>query len=326
MSKESLFSKKFDELFEKPKLSIFLNRKYKILFIVGVLLVSSILLFTLLILPKQIHDMVANLNSSIETYNRSMEELNESLDYKDTLVLKEKGLKLQYKPNYDNVKTYSPEMIAGDIDFGNGYLLEVKNNNYTIQKDSFNSISVGAKEGSVDKYQVASVDPLVTYKFQITKYLDDYDQKTHEVTYYEDSAYQMDSFISIYISDNLLDNLNVQVMKEKGSFYEVFPLTNLGQVQTGIIINSSIHHSIFDNNDNEIPSTYLTFYKYWLFPDGTGIYVQESKICYGWLTLDKDVNVSATSNLKEIDIFSQLYNDKQSLLFFIDNTFELKKK
>ncbi|MBO0423088.1 hypothetical protein [Enterococcus plantarum] len=326
MSKENLFSKKFDELFEKPKVSFFINRKYKSLFIIGLLLISSVLLLTVLIFPKQLHDMVTNFNSSIETYNRNMEELNESLDYTDTLVLKEKGLKLEHKPNYDNVKSYSPKMINGNIDFGNGYILKIKNNNYTIDKGSFNSLSIKAKEESMDKFHVASVDSLATYKFQITKYLDDYDQETKKTTYYTDTAYQTDSYISVYISDNLLDNLNVQVMKEKGAFYEVLPLTNVGQAQTGIIINSSINHSMFDNNENEIPSTYLTLYKYWIFPDGTGVYVQESKICYGRLTVDNDVNASVTSNLKEIDIFSQLYNGKQSLLTFIDSTFELQKK
>lgn len=98
-------------------------------------------------------------------------------------------------------------------------------------------------------------------------------------------------------------------MKEKGSFYEVLTLTNVGQAQTGIIINSSINHSLFDNNDNEIPSIYLTLYKYWIFPDGTDVYVQESKICYCRLTVDNHVNASVTSNLKEIDIFSQKPND-----------------
>lgn len=321
-----MFSKKFDELFEKPQGSFFINSKYRSLFVIGILILSSLLLINGFVLSKQIYDLVTTFNASLETYHRDMEALNASLDYKDTLALKEKGIRLEHQPNYDTVQSYSPKIVDGTIDFGNGYLLKIVDKPYTIDKDSINQLSIKAKKASLDKYSVASVDSLVTYKFQLTNYLDDYNQVTHQTTYYTDTAYQTDSYFSVYLSDNLLNNLNLQVMKEAGAFYEVFPLEKVGQAQTGIIINSSVTHGLFDSNGQEISSTSLTIYKYWLFPDGTGAYVQESKTCYGQLTKDDEVNASESSNLKELDKFSELYDGTQSLLSFMNTTFELQKK
>ncbi|TFJ40656.1 hypothetical protein CKN73_06555 [Carnobacterium divergens] len=324
MRNDPSFSKEFDDLFKKIKLRIFVSQKVKIIFIVGVLLLSGILLVSLVLLPKKIEDSLSKFDSVFDTYNSQMKELNDSLDYKDILALREKGIKTDYKPDYKTAKVYTTEVTNNTINFGNGYSLKVNNSNHSLEKDFSKELEIKAIEGVTHKYQVASVDTLATYKFQLTKYLDDYDQATQKLTFYQDTAYKYDNYVSVYISGNIIDNLNLQVMKEDSAFYEVFPMPKIGQVQTGLIVNTALSHNVLDETGKEIPKTFVTFYKYWIFPDGVGFYVQQSNHFYGTLTYEEDSQNSVKDNLNELDKFSQIFDGTQSMLNWINHTFELE--
>lgn len=321
MKKANQYSSKYDALFKKPSISLFPNQRFKIILTVGIVFIAGVWLVSVFFLPKQLEKVASIFNKTFDSYDKQMQELEDSLDYKNVLALREAGLKADYIPDYEKAPAYNIKLEENQININDEYTLTINAKDVAIFSDKSNQV-IKATEGLTHKHQVTSVEQLATYQFSLTKYHDEYNQQTRKMTYFTDTAYQTENYISVYVSGNLIDNLNLGVSKEKGSFYEVFQLPRIGQVQTGIIVNASPSHSFLDENNKEIPMTYVSLCRYWLFPDGVGLYVKQSNSCYGKLTKDDDSEASAEENLKVIDQFTQIFDDTQSMLSWLNYAFE----
>lgn len=83
----------------------------------------------------------------------------------------------------------------------------------------------------------------------------------------------------------------MQKMKEKGSFLALHQQNDIGELKTGVVVNSYPSKGLSDEF-GDITQSYVVVTKYWLFPDGAGVLV--------------DVNDVYLGNLAEIDNFMQL--------------------
>lgn len=326
MKNDASFSKEFDALFEKITLRVFVSRKVKLLFAFGILLISSILVLQLIIVPKQLDNTLTKFNKDWAKFDAELDRIDEESPYKDTLPLKKEGIKSKYKPNYDTVKPYKIDVSESKIDFNNGYLLKINDPNAELVDNHGNDLKIKPEKSVTSKHPVPSVDQLATHKFNVINYQQDFDTETMKLTYFEDTSYYSDELGSIYISGNIIDNLNIQVEKDSDAFYAVFPKEKVGDTQTGLIIYAQPSETLLDDNKNVIPQTYVVLYKYWVFPDGVGVYTQQNHHFYGNLTMEKDNKNSDKNNLKTINTFTQLFDDKRSMLTWIDETYTMEIK
>ncbi len=326
MKKKPLFSKEFDELFEKITLNLFVNLQMKIYFIVGFLLLIALFLAQTLYLPTKVSNALSDLNKTMEEGNKELDRLNEELPYREVLPLRELGLKPTFKVDYTNVEPYQITVSKEKITLGNDYVLTINNPNYTLERDYSKELKIAPVEGVTHKHQVPITDVLSTYKFDVLNYIVDYDTKSEQLTYFTDTAYDSQVYTNIFISGNIIDNLSIQVLKDDYAFYEVLPMKNIGNVQTGFIINAEPSENSIDENNNIIPMTYVGLDKYWIFPDGVGIYVRQQQSFYGNLRSDDKQISSMENNLEEINTFTQLFDDRRSMYTWLSDTFNLELK
>ncbi|MDF0479916.1 hypothetical protein OL233_06380 [Vagococcus sp. PNs007] len=326
MKKESSFSKEYDELFEKITLNLFVTLQMKVYFLVGSVLLIGLFLFQSFYLPAQINNTISDFNKIMEEGNKELDRLDEELPYKEILPLRELGLKPIFKLNNTDAEPYQITVSKEKITFGNDYILTINSPNYTLDKDFSKGLKITPIERVSYKHRVPSSDVLSSYKFDVLNYIVNYDTKSEKLTYFTDTAYDSQVYTNIFISENIIDNLSIQVNKDEGAFYKVFPMKNIGNVQTGFIINAEPSDTSVDENNNSIPRTYVGLDKYWIFPDGMGIYVRQQQDFYGDLRSDDKQKSSMENNLEEINIFIQLFDDKRSMYTWLNDTFKLELK
>lgn len=324
MKIEPSFSKEFDDLFEKITLNLFVSLQMKIYFVVGFLLLIALFLAQTIYVPTKLNKSLSDLDRIMEEGNKELDRLNEELPYKEVLPLRESGLKPTFKVDYTDVEPYQITVSKEKIIFGIDYNLTINSSNYALDKDYSKELKITPVEGVTHKHQVPITDVLSTYKFNVLNYITNYDTKSEQLTYFTDTAYDSQVYTNIFISGNIIDNLSIQVLKDDRAFYEVLPMKNIGNVQTGFIINAEPSENSIDENNNIIPMTYVGLDKYWIFPDGVGIYIRQQQSFYGSLSNDETQVNSMENNLEEISTFTQLFDDKRSMYTWLNETFKLE--
>ncbi|MDR2976263.1 MAG: hypothetical protein LBV19_02985 [Streptococcaceae bacterium] len=250
------FSVQFDELFEKPKLKAYNSAKMRILLAVGVIAVAfaaaapSVFHY---LSVKKTADTVKDAQTVMESVQKNLDEFDESLPYTEVMILRSK-VYLDQKPNYRNPKAYQLKIDDSGIDFGNGYVLHAQSSKGLYP--GYPDPSLEVKPTPDDEY--VGVDVLAQYVFAENAYVD------------------LPS--AVYISGNLISNLEIQVDKSKGSWAEVLKKEDDPTgVKTGYMLNYHAAHAAASSDDiTASDKNFLQIYRYWIFPDGVGIYLMES--------------------------------------------------
>lgn len=287
--KDRVFSEKYDLLFEKPKRRVLEDKKVRILLLIGVIVtgvaISSPFLAAMVVLPI-----------SERILSKSQEELDKieaSQPFVEIPIFKE-NLTIQFPPDYKNVDSYNLTFDGKNLNFGNGYTLEISD---------FNSI-----ENKLSEYELKPTegyDPVNTI-LVVNNTINQFSiiAEGNKHVYDKNDTYEEEAYTAVRVTGNLLESVDMQRMKEKDSFLALLPQENIGDVKTGIVVNSCPSHGTSDGNGKDIIQSYVVITKYWLFPDGVGVLVDANDVYLGNLGEKGDFSILTDSKLKEIDQFT----------------------
>lgn len=278
--KKDDFSEKYNLLFEKRKISILRDKKVRILVLMGVIAIG------LAAASPFIAAMVAmNVSERIVKISQSkLDKIEEAQPFVEVPIFKE-NLLIQFPPDYSKVKSYKMSFDGQNLDFGNGYVLEMTN---------FQSIENGLSDYSLKPTKgYDPVENLLMVKSSLTKFQITNDGKQH--LYDKEASFETEKYTAVRVTGNLLESVKMQKMKGKGSFLTLHQQNDIGEVKTGVVVNSYPSKGLSDEL-GDITQSYVVVTKYWLFPDGAGVLV--------------DVNDVYLGNLAEIDNFTQLTESK----------------
>lgn len=287
--KDRAFSEKYDLLFEKPKRRVLEDKKVRILLLIGVIVtgvaISSPFLATMVVLPI-----------SERILNKSQEELDKieaSQLFVEVPIFKE-NLTIQFPPDYESVDSYKMTFDGKNLNFGNGYTLEISDSNSIENKLS--EYKLKPTEGYDTVNNILMVKNTIN-QFQIIA-------EGNKHRYDRNDAYEKEVYTAVRVTGNLLESVDMQKMKEKDSFLTLLQQPNIGDVKTGIVVNSSPAHGTSDGNGKDIIQSYVVLTKYWLFPDGIGVLVDVNDVYLGNLGEQGDFGTLTDSKLNEIDQFT----------------------
>ena len=287
--KDRAFSEKYDLLFEKPKRRVLEDKKVRILLLIGVIVtgvaISSPFLATMVVLPI-----------SERILNKSQEELDKieaSQPFVEVPIFKE-NLTIQFPPDYENIDSYKMTFDGKNLNFGNGYTLEISDSNSIENKLS--EYELKPTEGYDTVNNILMVKNTIN-QFQIIA-------EGNKHRYDRNDAYEKEVYTAVRVTGNLLESVDMQKMKEKDSFLTLLQQPNIGDVKTGIVVNSSPAHGTSDGNGKDIIQSYVVLTKYWLFPDGVGVLVDVNDVYLGNLGEQGDFGTLTDSKLNEIDQFT----------------------
>ncbi|MGT9146687.1 hypothetical protein [Enterococcus faecalis] len=300
MGKESTkFSEKYDQLFEKPKLKVFEERKIKVLILLGVVVTGCVIVIPYLFLLVNEHII---LNSQ-----KKIDEIEASQPFTEVPIFK-KNLAIQFPPDYQKASKYNLYFDGKKLDFGNGYALEMIG--FSSVENKLTDYSLKPSEG------YDSVTDVLIVKGTMNQWAIVNDGKKR--MYDTANPFETETYTAVRVTGNLLKSMNMQKMKEKGSFLTLYQQENIGDVKTGIVINCSPYHGLSDEL-GEIPQSYVVLTKYWLFPDGVGIMVDMGNNYLGNLAEKDDFSTINNQKLKEIDAFTM------NSYSWLDNHFQLER-
>lgn len=287
--KDRAFSEKYDLLFEKPKRRVLEDKKVRILLLIGVIVtgvaISSPFLATMMVLP--ITERI--LNKSQE----ELEKIEASQPFVEVPIFKE-NLTIQFPPDYESVDSYKMTFDGKNLNFGNGYTLEISDSNSIENKLS--EYELKPTEGYDTVNNILMVKNTIN-QFQIIT-------EGNKHRYDRNDAYEKEVYTAVRVTGNLLESVDMQKMKEKDSFLTLLQQPNIGDVKTGIVVNSSPAHGTSDGNGKDIIQSYVVLTKYWLFPDGVGVLVDVNDVYLGNLGEQGDFDTLTDSKLNEIDQFT----------------------
>lgn len=287
--KDRAFSEKYDLLFEKPKRRVLEDKKVRILLLIGVIVtglaISSPFLATMVVLP--ITERI--LNKSQE----ELEKIEASQPFVEIPIFKE-NLTIQFPPDYESVDSYKMTFDGKNLNFGNGYTLEISDSNSVENKLS--EYELKPTEGYDTVNNILMVKNTIN-QFQIIA-------EGNKHRYDRNDAYEKEVYTAVRVTGNLLESVDMQKMKEKDSFLTLLQQPNIGDVKTGIVVNSSPAHGTSDGNGKDIIQSYVVLTKYWLFPDGVGVLVDVNDVYLGNLGEQGDFGTLTDSKLNEIDQFT----------------------
>ncbi|GAB2026036.1 hypothetical protein [Lactovum odontotermitis] len=290
--KKHSFSAEYDSLFENPVITPRNPLKMRILITVGVIVIGLAAVAPSLFSYLSIQTA----SSLMEHAQKKLDALENDLPYTETNILRS-NVYLDKKPNYTNAQNYHFTLSDSGIDFGNGYILNVKDSLGLNSEYSYPELKV--KPTPDDIY--SGNDDLAQYSF-------------------EDNDSYAGSFNvnSVFISGNLISDFEIQVDKSKGSWAKVLQTnTTLPAVKTGYVFN----YRPATTKDNTVDSkNYLTVDRYWIFPDGVGIYIFASAFP------DQDLDKKEFSKIsfdEQLNLINKATNNSFSTII---NNFELVKK
>lgn len=301
--KQENFSEKYDQLFEKPKVKFLEDRKIRIMVLAGVIVTGL-----MMTLPYLFSIVVLNGSEAIiERSQKKIDEIKASQPFVEVPIFKE-NLTVPFPPNYNNVEKYKLQFDGKNLDFGNGYILELTD--FSSIENKLSEYSIKPTEG------YDTVNNLLTVVSKKKQFSVVNDGKKHR--YDQTNPFDADTYTPVRVTGNLLASMDMSKMKEKGSFLTLLKQKNIGDVQTGIVVNASPAHGLSDEL-GEIPQTYVVLTKYWLFPDGVGVMVDVSNNYLGNLDEKDDFSTLNDQKLKEIDEFTT--NDYS----WLENHFKMKR-
>ncbi|MEO1769035.1 hypothetical protein [Candidatus Enterococcus ferrettii] len=203
------------------------------------------------------------------------------------------NLSIQFPPDYQRVEKYDLSFNEGNLNFGNGY---------TLQLNDFSSIENHLNENTlIATKNYDPVNNLLMVKNSITQFPIVNDGKKH--IYDKANGFETERVTAVRVTGNLLESVTMQKMKESGSFLTLYQQNNIGDVKTGIVINASPSSGLSDEL-GEISQSYVILTKYWLFPDGVGVFVDVNDLYLGKLVDEDDFDHLTEKKLAEIDRFT----------------------
>lgn len=282
------FSKKYDALFEKPKIRLLEEKKTRKLVLVGVIAVglAAASPYLIGIVALNISERILNVSQ------KKLDELEESQPFTEVPIFKE-NLTVQYPPDYKKVEEYQLSLDGERLNFGNGYVLEMPG--FTIVENNLPEYSLKPTE-RYDPVNILMMGTIERTQFSIVN-----DGKKH--MYDTTDPNVTEEYTSVRVTGNLLESVGMQKNKEEGSFLPLYQQENIGDVKTGIVVNSKPSHGLSDEL-GVIPHSYVVLTKYWLFPDGVGVLVDVSDTYLSDLSEKGDFTQLTESKLAEIDQFT----------------------
>ncbi|MFZ8765717.1 hypothetical protein [Enterococcus asini] len=290
MKKEETFSDLYDELFEKIPFRMFENKRNKHLTLIALIAISCALA------APFVTAGITMVSSAVifSVAQKKLDRLEAEQPFVSHDIFKE-NLLLRTQPNYQKSQPYKMSSTATEVDFGNGYTLQVSD--ATIAENNLNQNKITPAEG------YNSVENVISYQIATRQVPSRFNSTTQKYEYDEAAGFDTTAYIMLRMTGNLIESVDMQEMKESGSFLKLIPQKAIGETQTGLVINYYPMHNSFDENNQEIPESFVNIVKYWLFPDGVGAYVdiQQSFLNhFKW-----DDNVTSRQNLVDFDQFTR---------------------
>lgn len=278
--KKTNFSEKYDRLFEKPKIKSLQEKSIRRMILLAIVAIG------LAIASPYIAGIVAMKVSEgmVNHSQKKLDRIESSQPFTEIPIFKQ-NLSIQFPPDYKTVKKYDLRFNGNRLEFGNGYTLQI-NDSSGIENNIKENILKPTKGYD-------TVKNLLTIKNKINQFPIVNDGKKH--IYDKSKSFETERYTSVRVTGNLLESVKMQKMKQKGSFLTLYQQNNIGDVKTGIVVNSSPSDNLSDDL-GKIMQSYVILTKYWLFPDGVGVYV--------------DVDGSYLGNLSDEDKFDHLTEEK----------------